>query len=49
MRERIAKTVAALKVAKAEVAASKKRQALILKMSKKKEADFAAFLGGLTK
>jgi len=49
LRQRIAKTAAALEAARAEVAASKKRQALILKMSKKKEAEFAAFLEKLTK
>jgi len=44
LRKRIASTAAALKAAKAEVAASRKRQALILKMSGKKEAEVSAFL-----
>ena len=44
IRERIAATNAALKQAKAEVAATRKRQVLLEKMAEKKEKAIAAFV-----
>ena len=44
IRERIAATNAALKQAKAEVAATRKRQALLEKMAEKKEKAIADFV-----
>ena len=44
LRERIAATNAALKKAKAEVAATRKRQALLEKMANKKEKAIAEFV-----
>ncbi len=44
IRERIAATNAALKQAKAEVTATRKRQVLLEKMAEKKEKAIAAFV-----
>ena len=44
IRERIAAANAALKQAKAEVAATRKRQAMLEKMAAKKEQAIAAFV-----
>jgi hypothetical protein len=44
IRERMAATNAALKQAKAEVIATRKRQALLEKMAEKKEKAIAAFV-----
>ena len=44
MRDKIAATSAALAEANAEVAATRKRQAMILVMAAKKEAAIAAFV-----
>ena len=44
IRERIAATNAALKQAKAEVAATRKRQALLEKMAENKEKAIAVFI-----
>ena len=44
MRDKIAATSSALAEARAEVAATRKRQAMIMAMAEKKEAAIAAFV-----